>query len=151
MSLMFRSPTDVPVRVALLSGQVALVGPEWRELPENMHADAVAQGCLRDNMLVSPPVVRPAAAAGAGGRIADADGAYRVALTTMIERDEEGDFTKDALPNINAVSKLCGFSARKEDVLRVFREMKAESGVGDVADGADSAGDTGGEQSVEQA
>lgn len=131
----FRSPTAKPIRVALTNGHVAIIKNQWRELPETLHEAAVQAGAEREGQ-GKPPVRKPiVAAANAMGRVTDYDTAYREALTTMISRDVKGDFTKDSLPNVAAVSKLCGFAAVKEDVLRVFREMKAEADV----EGADAA------------
>lgn len=122
----FRSRTDEPVRLALLSGHTAVVGRDWRELPPIFHADAYKAGCqAEDSAAVEETTVKPGP--DAGNQVVDHDTAYRNALTTMVTRSEEGDFTAASLPNINVVSKLCGFTARKEDVLRVFRQMKEEA------------------------
>lgn len=125
--MLFRSPTNKPIRIALTSGHTATVGPEWRELPVLFHHHAMTSGCERSDNSVVPELTEVEPGPDAMNRVVDHDTAYRNALTAMIERDEEGDFTRDSLPNTNAVSKLCGFSARKEDVLRVFRAMKDEA------------------------
>ena len=123
----FRSPTDEPKRVALKSGHTAIIGPEWRELPELFHYQAMQEGCLRDDNLVVPVQAEVKAGEGASNQTVDYNTAYRQALITMITREEPADFTAASLPNINVVSKLCGFSAKKEDVLEVFRQLKEES------------------------
>ena len=46
----FKSPSNKPVYIALLSGHSAYVGNEWRELPLLMHREALAAGCITDNM-----------------------------------------------------------------------------------------------------
>jgi hypothetical protein len=124
----FRSPTGKPIRLPLLSGHTAVVGAEPRELPEIFHLAAHTAGCVRDND--PPPPAEVPVTTGPNGpqSSGDHDEAYRSALTKMLEREEEGDFTADSLPNINAVSKLCGFRANKEAVLKVFRAMKDEAG-----------------------
>lgn len=127
--MLFRSRNDVPVRLALLSGHTAVVGPEWRSLPAIFHAEAYRQGCqAQDSAEVQETPIEPGP--DASNQKPSPDDAYRQALTTMVGRSEEGDFTAASLPNINVVSKLCGFTARKEDVLRVFRQMKEEAGAG---------------------
>lgn len=123
----FRSPTDEPIRIALLSGHTAIVGPDWRELEPIFHRDAVANGCEREHAGAVPRTVAVQPSVAAAAKVESPEESYRRALTTMIQRDVEKDFTADSLPNINAVSKLCGFAARKEDVLRVFRQMKDEA------------------------
>lgn len=133
----FRSPTAEPIRVASTNGHVAIIKKEWRELPETLHEAAVKAGAQQEGQPKPPAKPKPAvASANASNQVANYDSAYREALTTMISRDVKGDFTKDSLPNIAAVSKLAGFAAVKEDVLRVFREMKAEADV----DGVEAAG-----------
>lgn len=126
--MQFRSPTSAPISIVLLSGHSAVVGPEWRDLPELFHHDAVRLGCERTDQAPIPAKTQVEAGDESLGRDDGShEAAYRQALTTMLDRDEEGDFTADALPNTNVVSGLCGFRARKEDVLRVFREMKDEA------------------------
>ena|SRR5690348_13778412 len=125
--MQFRSPNDNPIRLALTSGHSAIVSREWRELPEILHHAALSAGCECDQEHIVPKRVEVESGPDAMNRVVDHDGEYRKALAVMIERNEEGDFTGADLPNINVVSKLCGFSARKEDVLRVFRAMSAEA------------------------
>lgn len=121
----FRSHLGEPVRLALDSGHITIVGAEWRELPEIFHRAATLAGCQRRDQAPPPDEIkRPA-----GSEVVDHDTAYRAAIKTMLERNEDGDFTAASLPNINVVSKLCGFTARKEDVLETFRAMKAEAEV----------------------
>lgn len=122
----FRSNHDV--RLALTSGHCAVVGPEWRELPEILHQAALGAGVECDAERVQARKVEPESTEQAKARPTDHDAVYRVALATMLERNEDGDFNRDNLPNTNVVSKLGGISARKEDVLRVFRAMQAEAG-----------------------
>jgi len=138
----FRSPTDAPVHLALLTGHTAVVTREWAPLDPIFHAKAFERRCECDAREVLAPKDIPVEAAEvSSGRYASIDDHYREALRTMLERSEEGDFTNDGLPNIKAVSKVVGFGAVKEDVLRVYREMVAEveqtGAVGDAAAAAD--------------
>lgn len=125
--MQFRSPTDEPIRIALLSGHTANVGREWRSLPEIFHHAAMTHGCERDDSRVVPVLKPVEAGKDAMHQTTDIDAKYRAALITMISRSQEGDFTAASLPNINTVSSLVGFAATKADVLRVFREMKEEA------------------------
>lgn len=122
----FRSPGATPIRVALTSGHTAMVGPEWQELPSVFHYEAVRCGCHQEGQPEPPAQAAVENAPGAMNQVTDYDAAYRQALTTMLEREEDKDFTSAGLPNTNTVSQLCGFSARKEDVLRVYRAMVDE-------------------------
>ena len=126
--MQFRSPNGQDLHISTIYGHSAIVGAEWRELPEIMHLAALSAGCECDQQRVHAAPVLPESAPYAMARVVDHDSVYREALKTMIQRDEEGDFTKtDHLPNINVVSKLCGMTANKTDVLRVYREMLAEA------------------------
>jgi hypothetical protein len=143
--MQFRSPTDEPIRIALLSGHTANVGPEWRSLPEIFHHAAMTHGCERDDSRVVPIQKPVEAGEEAMHQVTDIDAKYRAALITMLSRSQEGDFTTASLPNINTVSSLVGFAATKVDVLRVFREMKDEADKGEAeakatADGKRSEG-----------
>lgn len=131
--MLFRAPTEEPVRLALLSGHVAIVHRDnegdhapWRALPPHFHQEALARGCECDTQIARADASPIQAGPDAMNQSAGYDDSYRAALVLMIERSEEGDFTKDKLPNISAVTKICGFTAKKEDVLRVWRVMIAE-------------------------
>lgn len=123
----FRAPTDVPVHLALLSGHAAIVTREWRELPPIFHAEALGKRCECDKRVLAPKEVSVQSGPEAQNQVADIDQHYRNAITTMLERNQEGDFTNDNLPNINVVSSICGFRAEKSDVMRVYRAMLAEA------------------------
>lgn len=123
----FRSPTDEPVHLALLSGHSAIVYREWRELPEIFHDEALARRCECDKRVTAPKGARVLNSAEAINQSPDVDTLYRQALTTMLERDVEGDFNGDGQPAVKVVSELAGFAATKEDMLRVFRAMEAEA------------------------
>lgn len=124
----FRSPTGANLRIAIDTGHCAIIGADWRELPEILHLAALSAGCECDQERMSARKVEPESTREAAARPATHDDVYRRALATMLERSEDGDFKADGSPNLNVVSKVAGMSARKEDVLRVFRAMKAEAG-----------------------
>ena len=128
--MQFRHPTGV--RIATLSGHVTLVGAEWRELPDFMHAQALSLGCECDQTRFrADPEAKPKAAPAVD---ANDDAVIRRALELMLTRkgDPEcaGDFTADQTPNAKVVSKLTSLNVRKEDVMRVFRAMQAEASEG---------------------
>lgn len=122
----FRHPEGV--RVASTSGHVALIGPEWTELNPILHADALAAGCECDKTVFrAEPVVPAPPTKEAAARQDSPDQVIREALELMLARNEDGDFTKDNLPNVNVLAKLAGMTVRKEDALRVFRGMQSEA------------------------
>lgn len=52
MAKKFRSSNGKDIRIALTSGEVAIVGKSWRELPESLWGPAYAQGAISDDMKV---------------------------------------------------------------------------------------------------
>ena len=125
----FRSPTTAPIRVALLSGHTALIGPEWRELDPIFHRDALALGAQCDATEIDNPTVTPASSDEAKQAVTDTDTEIRKAIIEMLNRDEDGDFVASTgLPNLTVLQKMLGFRAEKEQVYAVFRAMKDEAG-----------------------
>lgn len=125
--MQFRSPTGEPIKLTSTSGHSAIVGADWRPLPQILHREALSHGCECDQTKFKAVDPVPQAGPQAVSTIVDHAGAYRQALETMLGREEEADFTNAGLPDIRQVSKLCGFQARKEDVLHVWHAMVQES------------------------
>lgn len=125
----FRSPTDQPIRVALTTGHVAVVGSEWRELPTHMHREALAAGCESSDAVRQAPGKPTKEPAGQGN---DEASVIRRQLQVMLEREgtEEAkdDFTAAGMPNLNVLSGLCGFKVDKVTMGKVWAELKAEAG-----------------------
>lgn len=131
----YRHPTGV--RLALLSGHVAHVGPDWIELHARFHQSAVREQCeVEQNFIPAVPDVVPEASPQAVVNV-DADSVIRRALTIMIERDEAGDFTGTGQPSIKVVEKLGGIQVDKGKVYSIFRAMKAEAEASSESEGAD--------------
>ena len=121
----FRAPSDEPVHLRLLTGHTATLTREWKELDEIFHAAAFEKRCECDKGgIIAPKDVAIQAADQSDGKFADADAHYRAALTTMLERNEEGDFTQDGLPNLKALSKVIGFTAVREELLVPIRDAE---------------------------
>lgn len=116
---------------SIQGGHTAIVGEDWRELPEHLHRDALAAGCECDQGKFKAAAPQLKSSDEALSRPTSHDDVIRTALMTMLERNAKGDFTQDGNPNVNAVQKLAGLSLRKDDVMRVFRAMQAEAGDGD--------------------
>ncbi len=134
--MQFRSPTDEPIKlISTAGGHSAIVGSYWRELPQNLHRLALAEGCECDQSRFKAVDVVPESSPEAVSKIVDYPGAYRAAIQVMLGRNEETDFTNAGPPDIRQVSKLCGFQARKEDVLQVWHAMVKEADAGAPGDG----------------
>lgn len=137
----FKTSTGGELHIILLSGHSIVIGPDFGEVPDIFVNEALARGCIADRSIAEPNKTVVKAGAGAQGQ-EDQQQAYRKAFITMLERNEEGDFTNDNLPNTNAVSKLAGFRANKEEMLAEFRQMQIEAAdakpAGSDGEGADT-------------
>ena len=120
MALKFKSRTETPVRVALTSGHVALIGPEWVELAPMFHAGALAQGCITNEMQTLPEVYEPEAGTPEAGQ-ADI---IRMTLEKMLDSSDKGYFTAAGQPDIRTVRRLSGMHASRDVILSVWAEMQ---------------------------
>lgn len=125
--MQYRHPSGA--RLALTSGHVAKVGPEWKTLDPMFHAAALNARCEVDQGVIPAIADVPPPPPSAQAVVStDEFSVIRRALETMIERDEEGDFTKNTqLPSIPVLEKLTGTQVSKSEVYRIYREMKAEA------------------------
>jgi len=115
----FKSPTDLPIRIASTSGHVALIGPEWQEIPTSLHHEAILSGCETDQKFKTQE-------SNQGGNTDKSENDLITdALVKMLERDQEDDFTNSGMPNMNIVRGIAGFNASKEDVYGIFGDLKA--------------------------
>lgn len=124
-AIKFRSPTDKPIHVAILSGHAATIGPQWRELPKILHKAAIAEGAISSNMTRE---AIDAVVEGASGAL-DQDVAVKNALVAMLEeKDEPENFTETGTPNIDVLSTRCGFNVERAQMLRVWKALQDETG-----------------------
>lgn len=125
--MQYRHPTGA--RLALTSGHVTRVGPEWKELDPMFHAAALNERCEVDQSIIPAIADAPLTAPSPQAVVStDEFTVIRRALETMIERDEDGDFTPNTqLPSIKVLEKLTGTQVSKSEVYRIYREMKAEA------------------------
>lgn len=131
------------VRVALISGHVTSIGPDWRELDPIFHREALAKGCECDQSSIRTQDLSPQAGEGAVVNFDEA-GAIRVALIRMIERNGNGDFTGSGAPNLKVLAKEAGFKIDKEIAMRVWHELEEEAQSAS-AEGGDQDGSAGGD------
>lgn len=137
----FRSPDEETIRVVTDTGHIALIGPEWRELPPIYHAAALKAGCECDQRVVR--VQKEASqASDKSTKRGDPEVLIERALKTMLEREQEGDFNdSNGEPSVDAVKKLAGINVKRAQITPVWRKLKAEAGADavDDGDGADDA------------
>ena len=122
----FRAPNEgQEVRVATTSGHIALVGREWRELPQVLHAHAIAAGCEVDKTVMVATPVTPAASGAAVDQRTDIQ-KIQDAIRDLQKKGDKEDFTNDGVPKIYSVSNAAGFRVDKEDLLKAWAELQAE-------------------------
>lgn len=122
----FRHPHGV--RLALTSGHVTIVGPEWRPLRPEFHREAMAKGCECDQSTVrTQPQQPPKASDQAVVPLAEADQIRKV-LIVMVDRNAEDDFTTAGTPNLTTLAKELGFRPEKETALAVWHQLVEEAG-----------------------
>jgi hypothetical protein len=124
--MQFRSPRgDIPV--SNIFGHSVIVGEEWTTVPEVLHRDAMAAGCICEQNVVETKAPVAETAADAPKRVVDEATVIREVLEVMLVRNEDGDFTADETPNAKVVSKLAGMNVRKESVMAVWIAMQNEA------------------------
>lgn len=84
-------------RIALTSGHIAIIGAEWRELPENLKNHAYAAGCVVEDEGDLKAVVDPVITIEK----------VKQAIKEMIESDEPGMFTKSGHPDRRVLNNKC--------------------------------------------
>lgn len=128
----FRSPTDDTLYVANTTGHAARIGPEWRELPPQLHADAIAAGAITNNMdAATAEAQRARSNPDAQTSPDDSDALIRKGIAEMLDGDDKDDFTKAGLPDLRKLSARVGFGVDRQQMLDVWHAMLAESGVAD--------------------
>lgn len=126
----YRHPNGA--RLALTTGHVAKVGPEWKALDPMFHAAALTARCEVDQGVipaiadVPPPAPSPQAVAPV-----DSASVIRRTLEKMIERNGKDDFTGTNLPNIKTLEKMAGIQVNKGEVYAIYRDMQAEAAAPD--------------------
>lgn len=118
----FKSPTEKPVYVASTTSVCAWVGPEYRELPACLHREALAKGCITDNMDAASISEQGQSEP---GRINAPEERLRDVLVELSVRGGAEDFTRDGLPDMRKLTKKCGFGVNREDMVRIWQQIRA--------------------------
>ena len=137
---LYRSPLGAPIRACLGSGQVALIGDDWRTLRPEFHRAAVLEGAeVKSSTGTYSANDVPEGKKPAGTPLPGDDAAVRKGLITMLSREKDTDFNKTTgLPNLKALGKLVGFEVSPDQAARVLRALKAEAEVEEQAKAGDA-------------
>jgi hypothetical protein len=103
----FKSPTEQPIFLALTSGHTCTIGPEYVEIDERFHRQAVVHGAIpegtehvRSADAVPEPTRRELLLA---------------AVRQMVNEARPEDFTADGKVNANALSQRVGFTVSSSE------------------------------------
>ncbi|MEI2453854.1 hypothetical protein [Lysobacter firmicutimachus] len=130
--MQFRHPDGA--RLALTTGHVTHVGPDWAPLHPLFHAEALAQGCECDQRTIRTRQVVVPRASDSAVKALDESELIRGALMTLAQRQHPGDLTGDGMPDLKVVASLCGFRAKKETVHAIWHDLVAASLADDTND-----------------
>jgi len=126
--LKFRSRNGEPVRVILTSGQCAIVGNEWCEIPETLHLEAYSLGCVSDNMEVTQEVQK-AEDAGVLDKLQE-DAKLKAQVRSAIEKAVSDNnlraFTNSGNPVAKYITDSVGHTVDKHIRDAVWNEMLEE-------------------------
>lgn len=125
----FKSLTNEPVRISMISGHITIVGTEFAELHERFHKDAYSLGCISEDMLKS------AAAEAIPAKMAETlvrthTKAQRIAETigNWVEDNKLSNFSNSTgKPNANLLSDALGesvSSAERDEAWYKYEEGK---------------------------
>ena len=133
----FRSRRDDEViRIASTTGHICLVGSEFVEVPDHMESDAYAAGCVSEALYnsIKADMEKDAAAKAAltGGALTPEQKheAIKLAIGTMLDSKEDGNFTTAGLPNMKVLAKHTGFALSKDEMEAAWAEVAAQAGSG---------------------
>ncbi|GAB2531230.1 hypothetical protein [Simplicispira piscis] len=114
----FYSPSDEPLQVGLTSGHMAVIPREGTELAPMFHREAVANGAIPETIFNAD-----GASTQGDGKPMVREAEIRLAITAMLDGDDEGDFNEDGKPNLNRLKAKLGFSVTREEADAAFEEL----------------------------
>lgn len=122
----FRSET--PVRVVSEDGvHSAIIGTDFRPLPAPLHQVAMqTRGVEFDAQTGKVKDVEQKAADPDALSQTGEEGVIRKAITALLTKNDDADFTTEGRPRVDAVNSASGANHTKEDVARIWDLMSAE-------------------------
>jgi hypothetical protein len=120
-AMKFKSPTDQPIHVALTNGHTCVIPPANEANPDGVdidpmfHREAIAKGAEPAGLPPAPKV---------DSNTPTRSGVITAALQAMLDGSEESDFKKDGTPDLNSVSRRCGFKVSREEVEAIWAGLK---------------------------
>ena len=128
MGIKFRSGTDKDVQINLDSGYSATVTPEWCEIHPMFHRDAIALGCITDNM-TAEAIALHHKVGDLNAPMLDRKAKIRDVLHAMILDGDQDDFTQSGHPDLRKVRSRVGFGVERDEMLAVWNEIKEDDDI----------------------
>jgi len=116
----FKSRDGEEKRIALLNGQIAIVGKEWKELPDSMAAEAYAAGCISEGD------IRDFSETGDVNLLSEKT-KVKEAIKEMMASSDPTMFTKAGLPDRRILNNKVGFVVSTEVFDGAWGELQAEA------------------------
>jgi hypothetical protein len=104
----FKAPGQEPIMVGLTSGHTIVISPKGTDVPERFRKEAIARGCI-------PLGVGKITADDSAS--ADTTKAEKLiaAIDALLDSTDENAFDKDGKPNVEALSKVVGFTVSRSE------------------------------------
>lgn len=120
-----KSPTDVRVKVALLSGHVFNVPPEGADVPKMFIKEAFKLGCIPAEVDIAEVDIDEVY----GGEVAnDAKERSTIiedAIKSMLESGAK--MNGDGLPGVRELGKICGFTVERVEMVDAWNKLQSEA------------------------
>jgi hypothetical protein len=118
----FRSPTAEPIYVGLTTGHTCQIPPATDENPDGIEIEArFRRAAIAEGAIPAGVPVLEAETSHVPTRTSVID----AALNAMADGNEASDFKRDGTPDMNAVTRRCGFKVSREEVDSAWAKIKA--------------------------
>lgn len=107
-SKLFKSASGEPVRLALLSGHIAVVGNEWIQLDERFHSSAYASGCISNDMALNNEISINQRTVEILDKVAQKKEKILGAMRTLVEDYNSDNFTTGNKPKTSLLTEMIG-------------------------------------------
>lgn len=121
--LQFRTKYNKPVRIALMSGHVTIIGKEWKPIHKRFWSEAYRHGCISEDMMFGSNMVVEEAKVSAQE---NKRSIIKAAMKKILRDADPKKLKKDGKPNAIAVGKLTGFMVTTQDILSIYDEIATE-------------------------
>lgn len=114
--MIFRSPTDEPLQIALTSGHTCTISTDGNDVPAIFHREAIARGALPGGIALEDPESDPAF---------NRKQAIIESLNQMLDGGDENDFTNQGKPDLRKLNARLGFQVAREEADSAWTELTA--------------------------